>query len=89
MSSPPELAELLYWVRALLYSWSLPFISSTDMVSGRGEEEHTHMMGRAGVWTHGWMDGWIDRWMDGWMGDGWVIGGGVDVGWMDGWIEGW
>lgn len=36
MSSPPELAELLYWARALLYSWSLPFISSTALGSGEG-----------------------------------------------------
>lgn len=37
MSSPPELAELLYWARALLYSWSVPFISSTALGSGRRE----------------------------------------------------
>lgn len=37
MSSPPELAELLYWPRVLLYSWSVPFISSTALGSGRRE----------------------------------------------------
>lgn len=39
MSSPPELVELLYWVRVLLYSWSVPFISSTAFGSDRGMEK--------------------------------------------------
>lgn len=38
ISSPPELAELLYWVRALLYSWSVPFISSTAFCSERQKQ---------------------------------------------------
>lgn len=40
MSSPPELAELLYWVRELLYSWSVPFISSTAFGSDGGRATH-------------------------------------------------
>lgn len=55
MSSPPELAELLYWPRVLLYSWSVPFISSTALGSGRREGgRRKGELGRGGWW---WMDG--------------------------------
>lgn len=43
MSSPPEFAELLYWVAAPPYSWSVPFVSSaafgSDGRSGAGVNE--------------------------------------------------